>query len=322
MIETHDEWLHAPGEEPAWQESFYFNWADPERHSFTLARIGYRFNAGKTDGLVVSLHDGKLELFYGPANLAHPGPCSDEDPTAGMRAGDLLVTMEEPLRCWRLQIEGERGMDVVFQCHTPAFDYHGFGEDVGRRRLAASMTGAHFEQTGSVTGWTRFRGEEQEIRALGQRDKSWGTRDWDRLEGWNWISGQFGDDLSFNIMQTFEEGRALDNGFVFRDGENHAIDRVSIEFRWTGRAHHLREAQIEIVDVTGRRYDLRVEALAAFPILRKDVWLEETHVAFRLESEGRVREGQGVVEHVWRASLAQILLRSPRLAGILRALRR
>jgi len=71
MIESRDEWLHPVGEHDAWQESFYFNWADPERRSFTLARIGYRFHARKTDGLVVALRDGELDLFYAPADLDH-----------------------------------------------------------------------------------------------------------------------------------------------------------------------------------------------------------------------------------------------------------
>jgi hypothetical protein len=308
MIRNDDEWLHPPGEDPAWQESFYFNWADPDRRSFGLARIGYRPNVGKTDGLVASVRDGELELFYAPADIDHDGPCSEEDPAAGMRAGDLLVTMEEPLRRWRIQIGGRRPMDLVFEAQTPAFDYHAPRADAEPRRLAATMT--------------EFQRERQEIRAFGQRDKSWGIRDWNRLEGWNWISGQFGADLSFNIMQTFESGRALDNGFVFRDGENHAIDAVSLQLRWARREHLLRDAQMEISDVTGRRYDIRAEALAAFPILREDVWIEETHVAFTLESDGGAREGQGVVEHVWRASPRQIRQRATHLARILPALRR
>jgi hypothetical protein len=322
MIRPDDESLHPPGEDLAWQESFYFNWADPERSTFGLARIGYRFNVRKTDGLVISVRDGKLELFYGPANIDHPGPCEAEKPAAGMRARDLLVTMEEPLRRWRIQIEGRRCMDLVFEANTPAFDYHEPRTDGSPPRLATSMTGCHFEQSGSVTGWTQFKGKRQEICGFGQRDKSWGVRDWDRLEGWNWISGQFGGDLSFNIMQTFEDGRVLDNGFVFRDGENYAIKEVSIQLSWARREHQVREAQIQIVDETGRRYDIHARALGAFPILRKDVWIEETHVAFSLVSDGVERQGQGVLEHVWRATLGQILSRAGRVARVLPALRR
>jgi hypothetical protein len=326
MIDARDEWLHEVGSDPAWQESFYFNWADPERQSFTLARTGYRFHPRKIDGLVVSLRDGKLEVFYGPADLDHPGDPRSEDPAAGMRAGDLVVTMLEPLRRWRLQIEGERGMDVVFEATTPAFDYHGGSQAAGasgtRPRLASTMTGAHFEQSGRVTGWTHFGTERHEIHALGQRDKSWGVRDWERLEGWNWLAGQLGADWSFNVMQTIEAGKLLDNGFVFRDGANHAIERAQIRFDWGDEEHRLRRAEIEIREVDRRTHRLQAEALGSFPILRGDVWLEETHVAYRLLGGSGPREGQGVVEHVWRAKAEEIRTRQHRLAGIVAALRR
>ncbi|MBW2313915.1 MAG: hypothetical protein JRH10_06965 [Deltaproteobacteria bacterium] len=315
MIEQRDEWLHEVGPDPAWQESFYFNWADAQQQTFTLARTGYRFHPRKTDGLVISLHRGELELYYGPADLDHEGDCREEDPAAGMRANDLVVTMIEPLRRWRLQIEGERGMDVVFEAHTPAFDYGAGG------RLASTMTGAHFEQSGRVTGWTHFGEERLEIDALGQRDKSWGVRDWARLEGWNWISGQLGTDWSFNVMQTIEAGKPLDNGFVHRDGANHAVVEARIDYEWGEREHELRSTRIEIVEAGGAHHRLRAEALGAFPILRGDVWLEETHVEFKLEGADS-RTGQGVIEHVWRATADEIAARAERIARIADVFRR
>ncbi|MBW2230633.1 MAG: hypothetical protein JRH17_09615 [Deltaproteobacteria bacterium] len=319
MISREDEWLHPAGPDSAWQESFYFNWADPDRRAFTLARIGYRANVRKTDGLVISLRDGELELYYGPADLDHDGPCSNEDPTKGMLAGDFRVTMEEPLSRWRLQIEGDRGMDVVFQAQTPPFDYHGDGG-----KLASTMTGAHFEQAGRVTGWTAFGAGRQQIDARGQRDKSWGVRDWDRLEGWNWIAGQFGPHLAFNVMQTIEAGNPLDNGFIFRDGENRAIDRCTIDYTWADHEHRMAEARIELGEAGGPTHEIRAESLGSFPILRGDVWIEETHAAYTCSLAGcaEVQLGQGVVEHVWRATPEEIHTRSARLAAIVPALRK
>ena len=60
------------------------------------------------------------------------------------------------------------------------------------------------------------------------------------------------------------------------------------------------------------------------PELRGDVWIEETHVSYELQtrSSSGVRSGQGVVEHVWRATPEQIRARSARLAAIGPALRR
>jgi len=226
--------------------------------------------------------------------------------------------MEEPLSRWRLAIEGDRGMDVVFQAVTPPFDYHGDGG-----KLASTMTGAHFEQAGHVTGWTEFGARRHEIDAWGQRDKSWGVRDWDRLEGWNWIAGQFGSHLAFNVMQTIEGGEPLDNGFIFHEGENRAIDRCTIEYTWADQAHRMAEARIEIGEAGGPSHEIHAESIGTFPILRGDVWIEETHVAFKcsLAGGGEVHHGQGVVEHVWRATPEEIRARAARLAAIVPSLR-
>jgi hypothetical protein len=266
----------------------------------------------------VSLRDGRPDFLYAPVNLKHEGPCSDEDPEHGMRARGFLVTMEEPLRRWRLTLEGRDKMDVVFEACTPPFDYRAEG-----REIASNMTGYHFEQSGRVSGWTDFKGRHREIAGFGQRDKSWGVRDWGRLEGWNWISGQFGEDLSFNITQTHEAGRAFDNGFVHRDGANHAIAQSEVDFRWGRQPHRPSSARLTIREVGGASHVILARALAGFPLVKGLVWIEETHARFEWELPTVRREGQGVMGHVWRASPLALLRRAPRVARDLRrALRR
>jgi hypothetical protein len=317
MIHEHDEWLHEVGSDPAWQESFYFNWADPGGKSFTLARIGYRFATRRTEALILSLRDGAPDFLYAPINLRHEGPCSDEDPRRGLRALGLCVTLEESLRRWRLQLQARDSMDVVFEASAPPFDYNADG-----RKMASNMTGHHFEQSGRVSGWTDFKGRRREIEAFGQRDKSWGVRDWGRLEGWNWISGQFGEDLSFNLTQTIEGGRTLDNGFVHRDGANHAVTQAHVTFRWGRQRHRPTEARLEIRDAGGATHVILARALASFPLVGR-AWIEETHACFEWDTPTGRREGHGVMEHVWRAGPIALLERAPRVAHDLwRALRR
>jgi hypothetical protein len=150
------------------------------------------------------------------------------------------------------------------------------------------------------------------------------VRDWERLEGWEWLAGQLSRDWSFNLMQTIEGGRRLDNGFVFRDGANRRLERARIRYEWGEHEHQMRRAEIELVESGGRTHRLHAEALGSFPILRGDVWLEETHVVYTLQPEGTDtgRSGQGVVEHVWRASPEHIGARASRIAAIAKALRR
>jgi hypothetical protein len=123
-------------------------------------------------------------------------------------------------------------------------------------------------------------------------------------------------------MQTFEGGKVLDNGFVFRDGANHAIERARIRPEWAEHEHELRRAQIEIVEASGQTHRLSAQPLGSFPILRNDVWLEETHVAYTREGASGSREGQGVIEHVWRATPDEISARAARFAPLLAALRK
>jgi len=318
MIQEQDEWLHPAGDDDDWQESFYFNWADPEGRSFTLARIGYRFAAQRTDGLIISMRDGDIDFAYPAANVKHPGPCADEDPSRGMRSKGFVVTMEEPLRRWRLQLEDRDEMDLIFEAFTPAFDYTAEGG-----QLASDIAGHHFEQSGRVRGWTRFKGVRHEIDAFGQRDKSWGNRAWSELTGWNWITAQFGEDLSFNFMQTFQRDNTFDNtfenGFVFRNGANHAVTAEDVQFSWGAQPHLPHELTLELREATGARHHIRAVALASFPLPRGRVWLEETHARFEWKADGIDRVGHGVIEHVWRAKPMDLVRRAPRL---MRAVRR
>jgi hypothetical protein len=158
-----------------------------------LAQIGSRFNQDRMDGLALTIRHGRPSLFYPAAPVSHHGAWSDQDPRAALRTRGLTLVMEEPLRRWRIRLEGRTRMDLRFDATSPPFDYRAEG-----RRIAADMTGAHFEQCGRVTGWLDCKGERVEIDAAGQRDKSWGVRDWRNLTGWNWITAHFDDGVGFN----------------------------------------------------------------------------------------------------------------------------
>lgn len=58
------EMRHSPTSDPFWQESWYFNFADPENGVYGLARIGYRPSKGRADGLLLASLRGKPALFY------------------------------------------------------------------------------------------------------------------------------------------------------------------------------------------------------------------------------------------------------------------
>jgi hypothetical protein len=296
MIVAADEQAHEPGESEHAQESWYFNWADPRHRLFGLARIGYHWRDHQPEPLILTVRAGAPEFFF-PTSPLPPMTCPWDqlDAGEGLRAGGMVVIMEEPLRRWRVLLDGPDRMDLTFDAFTPPFDYRGEG-----RGLAPSMTTEHFEQSCKVTGWTEFRGTHLDIDGLGQRDKSWGVRIWPEIEGWDWISAQFGHDLSFNVMLTRERGTTFTNGFVFRDGRNVAVRQADVRYEWGQAEEQPATTRLRICDETGTEHTITAVTEGIFPIPRRDVRLEEAYSIFTYHGPDGSREGGGVVEHVWR----------------------
>lgn len=316
MIEAKDEALHPVGPGAHWQESLYFNWADPARRAFGLTRIGYRFSENQIDGLVLTIRDGRPEFVYPAVNLKGGRPWADHTPERGLRARGLVYRMEEPLRRWRIELGGRDAIDLTWTAFTEPFDYHGEGAS-----LVPNIAARHFEQTGRVEGAVRFGGRELAIDGTGQRDKSWGVRDWARIEGWNWVSAQFGTDLAFNAWEGWFEGRRYVNGYVHRDGANRALRQVEIVYRWSRTRHLPAAARLVLTDEAGETIEVEARPLGNCPLVKRGTWIEEIFASFTARAGGRAREGLGVVEHAWHAGRLGTVREGRRLAAAAWALR-
>ena len=58
-----DELMHPVGNDPAWSESYYFNFVDPESKIAMFSRMGFRPNNGWADGLHVVYLGGDRVAF-------------------------------------------------------------------------------------------------------------------------------------------------------------------------------------------------------------------------------------------------------------------
>ena len=301
MIGPQDEEVHPVGAGEHWQESWYFNWADPQERVFGLSRIGFRFRHRRIDAVVVSLRDGRPEYLYPGVDRRQRGAWTEQTAAGGLRGGCLVHRVEVPLRRWRLTLTGRHRMDLTFEAFTPPFDYRESGG------IPAGVATGHLEQSGRVTGWTDFHARRTPIDGFGQRDRSWGPRDWAHIPGWDWISAQFGDALSLSAWRGHGDGARSAGGFVFRDGENHAIETLDVDYAWAGR-HLPRAAVIDIRDRRGGRYRVRASSIGRFPLWKRGLWVEEVHASFTCERPGHPPlQGLGVIEHAWRAGVAGTL---------------
>ena len=312
MIDPQDEQFHAIGQEKHWQESFYFNWADPGHDFFGVARIGYRFHQNQIDGLVFTIQNGLPEFAYPAVNLRQRGGWDNLDVERGLSARGLKFLMQEPLKTWRILLEGKHSIDLEWKAFTPAFDY---SESVGHG--PPEIAGSHFEQSGTVHGITRLKGVEREVSGLGQRDKSWGVRDWANIEGWDWISVQFGEDFSFNAWSSPYKGARYIGGFVHQGGRNRALVELEINYQWGGKRHRPEAVQLKMKDEGGTEYIVQGTCGGHFPLAKNGMWLYESYTSFSTELQGKARQGIGVIEHAFHVGRRGYLPRTPEIAETL-----
>src|SRR4051794_12149820 len=302
MIVAADEQLHEPGADEHWQESYYFNWADPEGRSFGLARWGINPASRKIDGVLLTMRDGRPEFIYPAVGLDMP---EGEMPGAefGLRAKGLRFTLREPLARWHIGLSGRDAVDLAWTAFHEPHDYHAGLKALGAADEDLALAPSHFEQCGTVRGEVRLGGRSFEIDGLGHRDKSWGARDWNGITGWEWLTAHFGEDLAFNATVWSPPGAdaTIPGGFVTRDGSNRALVATAVDYEWTRLRHVPRRATITFTDERGEDYTVRATALAQFPLFKKGLFIQETHARFELDLGGETRTGIGVLEHAWHA---------------------
>ena len=102
-----------------------------------------------------------------------------------------LVALDSPLDAYRGEI-GERiavGLDLDWEALFPAYHYP----------YPPEYPSAHYQHAGRVHGEILLGNETISFDGVGERDHSWGDRDW-WLFGWNWAAWWFGPDLAVHTL--------------------------------------------------------------------------------------------------------------------------
>jgi hypothetical protein len=192
-----DERAHPPGGEPLWNESWYFDFLAPDATFGGYVRVGLYPNVGVcwywaclvgADRSLVAVVDHEVPL---------PAARSLEVRSTGLWADHHV---EEPLERWSLGLEafgvrlddpadayrgarGERtpvGLDLEWETDGVVFRY-----PAGLDR---------YEVPCRVHGEVLVGAERIELDGFGQRDHSWGVRDW-WSTAWCWSALRMGSGL-------------------------------------------------------------------------------------------------------------------------------
>ena len=293
-----DERMHPVGDAPAWSESYYFNFVDPDSEIAMFTRMGFRPGNGWADGLhAVYLGGDRVAFTYGRRDIGADLSAYDGD----LAAGQLRLSCVEPFQHWRVGYDGpaqdiadaavllersklrpegwyrpaELSMDIDFRgISTP---HYAMGAGDGPR--------GHFEQTGSASGEIRIGEESFTINGFGVRDKSWGPRDWGAGSGGagksagpapstpaspvpfvNWFSMNFGADLALGgSCGLAADGSMRGAGWLYRDGVTQDLVEVSIESDYLSGSILHRAVRLRATAADGETLAIEGEVLTVCP---------------------------------------------------------
>jgi len=179
-INEADDLLHKPDTTVKWRESYYFGWADLTNNISGFSTIGLVPNEKRRELVFLLFYDNKREVYY-------------REPALLNLVDDINLMLKDKRLTYRL-IKPFQKWEVIYKCHKftvniifdSRFSTYYFGE-------AASWY-QHFETSTIIKGEIIFKdGRIKKIQGYGQRDKSWGFRDWHQFDRWHHANFQFKD---------------------------------------------------------------------------------------------------------------------------------
>lgn len=228
-VPASDEGRHAPGPEPLWSESWYFDWAQPDGNLGGYVRLGLYPNLGIAWYWGCLVGEGRPLVTVIDHEV--PIPASGlEIRTEGLWAAH---NVETPLDHWSLGCEsfavgvddpaeaygdlrGDRvplGLDLEWETDGGVYPYPGVDR---------------YEVPCRVHGEVLVGQERIEVDGSGQRDHSWGGRDW-WTDGWTWTSSALDDGTRTHATHVASgDGEVCSTGYVQAPGGTpEAVARVA-----------------------------------------------------------------------------------------------
>jgi hypothetical protein len=215
VVEPSDEQLHTPDTEPLWNESYYLDFVAEDGALGGYARIGLYPNLGVTWWTTMVVGPARPMV----ASVAYDLPTlPGTDVTLEADGHSISCLPEDPLRVMRLRASAPASVHP-----DPKASYHG---DAGRATavvmdLEWTTDGVpyHYDVTTRyevpclVEGEVSVGDERLVVRGTGQRDHSWGVRDWWAF-GWCWASVRLDDGTRLHFADIRMPGFPVALGYV------------------------------------------------------------------------------------------------------------
>ncbi|MFW9831379.1 MAG: hypothetical protein ACFFD8_06355 [Candidatus Thorarchaeota archaeon] len=247
-LDDSDDYLHQVTNHSNWRESWYFNWVDSKANICGFSTIGLLPNQSKREFVFALFIDGNPEFYF--SEPTEPVP---NDVFKALDDGTLTYKLVKPFADWHINYRSPRLVaEVQWKSRFPACDF-GSGSRTSWVR--------HLEQSGNVTGHIQRLDEPpQYFQGYGQRDKSWGVRNW-HIDAWFALHAQF-DEIMIGLRYDVVKGKGHLSGCISSNHDCVALKEIRVETEFVENTIRKPvKALTHLRDKKNRTYTLHSEIL-------------------------------------------------------------
>lgn len=267
-IRPEDEGVHPHDpEDEGWQESIFYDWCSSDGSVAGHVRIGHMHGRGRIWAWCFVSHDGEWVAFEDP----HIAPEAIRGLDVETPAFSFQREITAPLVSNGVRARGEGrfvsgprageaasfSVDLRFEALGPC---HSIGDQGMAGHTSDELSASRFEQPMRVTGSSEIAGARREVDGYGERDHSWGPRDWN-IE-WTFLALSGPERQSMAVRVSFDEDTYFDTGYLAA-GEMRTV--VEADFELDVQPERV-AGRVEIVDEAGRTLAGVIEPLSQAPI--------------------------------------------------------
>ncbi len=274
---------------PEWNESYYFVFYNKDHDVGGMSRLGFKPNKQEgmaflflflSDGSAAGYHqEVKIEEYSELLKVGGMAHLYQSDGTwkyefQGNMIGvnnpeDLPNVRENPkLISGALQVE----LNLNFEPINDVYEYSKYMSPESLE-LGKKAGDKHWEQIAVVSGELSINKEKYSIsNTLGQRDHTYGVRDWTGVGNWLYYVVWFNENLAINPAAIIaNDGRLSTGGFLFKDGKNIPLKTIKIldqQFREDGVFPV--SSELELVDNLDEVHILKAKVGPIIPVPFED----------------------------------------------------
>ena len=270
---------------PEWNESYYFVFYDKENNLGGMTRLGFKPN--KLEGMTfffLFLPKGSAAGYFRERTL--------KDYTKTLKVGGVSHIYQNNSK-WKYLFQGKMifvknsedlpkvrenpelishtekvQMDISFNPINDTYEYSNYmtpeSLEIGKK-----AGDKHWEQIGALFGNIQIGNNNYIVKnALGQRDHTYGVRDWTNVGNWLYYVVWFDESLAINPAAiTTDDGRMSTGGFLFKDGKNIPLRTINIvDQQYREDSVFPISSELKIVDKLGNKHSLKARVGSIIPV--------------------------------------------------------